>query len=106
MIRFQDTVTCILNKSGFKTYGSMFQVFLPHGGKTLQNGLHNFMLCMLAQMVKNLTAVQETWVQSRGWEDSPGEGNGNSFQCSCLENSMDRGAWRVKAQGVRRVGHN
>ena len=27
------------------------------------------------------------------WERSPGEGNGNSFQCSCLENSMDRGAW-------------
>ena len=24
---------------------------------------------------------------------SPGEGNGNPLQCSCLENSMDRGAW-------------
>ena len=24
---------------------------------------------------------------------SPGEGNGNPFQYSCLENSMDRGAW-------------
>ena len=28
----------------------------------------------MAQMVKNLPAVQETWVQSLGWEDSPGEG--------------------------------
>ena len=26
---------------------------------------------------------------------SPGEGNGYPFQYSCLENSMDRGAWRV-----------
>jgi len=24
---------------------------------------------------------------------SPGEGNGNPLQCSCLENPMDRGAW-------------
>ena len=24
---------------------------------------------------------------------SPGEGNGNPLQCSCLENSMDGGAW-------------
>ena len=24
---------------------------------------------------------------------SPGEGNGDPLQCSCLENSMDRGAW-------------
>ena len=25
---------------------------------------------------------------------SPGEGNGNPFQCSCQENTMDRGAWQ------------
>ena len=35
-----------------------------------------------------------------GSERSPGEGNGNSLQDSCLGNSMDRGAWRAKAQGV------
>jgi len=28
-----------------------------------------------------------------GWGRSPGEGNGNPLQYSCLENSMDRGAW-------------
>ena len=31
---------------------------------------------------------------------SPGEGNGNLFQYSCLENPMDRGAWQVTVQGV------
>ena len=30
----------------------------------------------------------------------PGEGNGNSFQYSCLENSMDRGAWQGTVDGV------
>ena len=31
---------------------------------------------------------------------SPGEGNGNPFQYSCLENSMDRGAWPAIVLGV------
>ena len=31
---------------------------------------------------------------------SPGEGNGNSLQYSCLENSMDRGAWWARVNGV------
>ena len=31
---------------------------------------------------------------------SPGEGNGNPLQHSCLENSMDRGAWRATVHGV------
>ena len=39
-------------------------------------------------------------VQSLGQEDSPREGNGNSLQYSCLENSMDRGAWRATVHGV------
>ena len=33
---------------------------------------------------------------------SPGEGNGNPLQHSCLENPMDRGAWSM---GSQRVGH-
>ena len=37
-------------------------------------------------MVKNLPEMQETQVQSLGWEDSPREGNGNPLQYSCLEN--------------------
>ena len=31
---------------------------------------------------------------------SSGEGNGNPFQDSCLENSMDRGAWQATVHGV------
>ena len=37
---------------------------------------------------------------------SPGEGNGNPLQYSCLENPMDRGAWQATVLGVARVGHD
>ena len=40
---------------------------------------------LVAQRVKCLPAVQETWVQS-GSGRTPGEGNDNPLQCSCLEN--------------------
>ena len=33
-------------------------------------------------------------------ERSPGEGNSNPLQYSCLENPMGRGAWRAKVHGV------
>ena len=35
-----------------------------------------------------------------GWGRSPGDGNGNPLQYSCLENSMNRGAWRATVHGV------
>ena len=37
---------------------------------------------------------------------SPGEGNGNPLQYSCLENPMDRGAWWATVHRVAGVGHN
>ena len=37
--------------------------------------------------------MQETGIQSLGWEDSSGEGNDNPLQYSCLENPMGGGAW-------------
>ena len=35
-----------------------------------------------------------------GLKRSPGEGNGNPLQYSCLENSMNRGAWQAIVHGV------
>ena len=55
---------------------------------------------LVAQRLKRLTAMWETWVRSLGQEDSPGEGNGNPPQYSCLENPMDGGAWRAAVHGV------
>ena len=37
---------------------------------------------------------------------SPGGGNGNPLQYSCLENPMDRGAWWATVHGSQRVGHD
>ena len=36
----------------------------------------------------------------------PGGGNGNPFQYSCLENSMDREPGGIQSMGLQRVGHN
>ena len=38
-----------------------------------------------------------------GSERSPGEGNGNPLQYSCLENSMDRGAWWTTVHEVAKL---
>ena len=60
----------------------------------------------VAQMVKNLPAIQETWVQSLGWEDSLEEGM--ATHSSIL-------AWRIPgteepgglpSMGSHRVGHD
>ena len=34
---------------------------------------------------------------------SPGEGNGNPLQYSCLENPMDRGSWQATVRGVTNI---
>ena len=41
---------------------------------------------LVAQMVKHLSTMWETWVRSLG----PGEGNGNPLQYSCLEKSHEQ----------------
>ena len=60
---------------------------------------------LVDQMVKNLPAMQQTQAQSLGQEYSPGEGNGNPLQYSCLANSMGRGAWWATVHGIAK-SHN
>ena len=55
---------------------------------------------LVAQVVKNLLAMQEILGLIPGSGRFPGEGNGNLLQYSCLENSMDRGAWWATVHGV------
>ena len=54
---------------------------------------------LVAQVVKNLLAMQEILGLIPGSGRFPGEGNGNLLQYSCLENSMDRGAWWATVHG-------
>ena len=46
---------------------------------------------LVAQMVKNLPAMQETWVPSLGREDPLEEGTATHSKCYCLENPHGRG---------------
>ena len=43
----------------------------------------------MAQLVKNLPAMQETWVRSLDWENPLEKGKATHSQFSGLENSMD-----------------
>ena len=64
--------------------------------------------------------TQETWVRSLNQEglthpleeemkdfpSSPGGGNDNPFQYSCLISPMARGVWQTTVHGSQRVGHD
>ena len=55
---------------------------------------------LVAQMVKNQLAIQETWVQSLGWEYSLEEGMATPSSILAQRIPMDRGAWRDTIHGV------
>ena len=57
-------------------------------------------------MVKNLPANAGDVGLIVGSGRSPGEGNDNPLQYSCLGETMDRGAWQTTVHGVARVGHD
>ena len=57
-------------------------------------------------VVKNLSANAGNVGLIPGLGRSPGEGNGNSLQYSCLENPMDRGAWWATVHGGHKGGHD
>ena len=54
----------------------------------------------MAQMEKNLAAVQETWVQSLVWEDPLEDGMATHSSILAWRISMDRGAWWPTVHGV------
>ena len=51
-------------------------------------------------MVKNLPAMQETWVQSLGWEDPLEEGMATHSRILAWRIPIDRGAWQATVHGV------
>ena len=54
----------------------------------------------MAQLVKNLPAMQETWVQSLGWEDPLEEGMATHSSILAWRIRIDREAWWVTVCGV------
>ena len=57
-------------------------------------------------VVKNLPSNVRDTASTPGLGRSPGEGNGNPLQYSCMRNPMDRGAWRTTVHEVARVRHD
>ena len=87
----------------FKHSGMLFSVkiYVPH--------LRRLGASLVAQMVKNLPAMRETWVWSLGWEDPLEEGMAIHSSILAWRILMDRGAWQTtvaKTMGLQRVRHN
>ena len=55
---------------------------------------------MVAQVVKNLPAMQDTWVRSLGWKDSLEEGMASYSSILAWRIPMDRGARQAIVHGV------
>ena len=55
---------------------------------------------LVAQMVKNLPVMRETWVPSVGWEDPLEEGMVTHSSILAWKIPIDRGAWRATVHGV------
>ena len=55
---------------------------------------------LAAQMVKNLPAMQETWVQSLGWEGPLEEGMTTQSSILAWRIPMDGGTWQATVHGV------
>ena len=76
-------------------------LFIPHSTLVYINYRD-----LVAHMVKDLPAnagnARDTG-SIPGLGRSPGEGNGNLLEYSCLENPTDREAWRLRSMGLPRV---
>ena len=65
--------------------------------------LQYYWASMVAQLVKNPPAMQETWVQSLGWEDPLEEGKATHSSVLAWRIPMDRGDWQAIVHGLQIV---
>ena len=105
LLQYHSLKASILRHAGF------FVVQLSHPymttGKTIALTRWTFvgtemslLFNMLSRLVKNLPAMQETWVQSLGWEDPLEKGIATHSSILAWRIPMDRGAWRAAVHGV------
>ena len=87
--------------------GGVFGRWLAHEGGALTSGISVLVeASLVAQRLNCLPAMQETRFDP-GLGRSPGEGNGNLLQYSCLENPMDtEEPGGLQSMGSQRVGHD
>ena len=71
------------------------------GGKDhVQNDLLGPRTSLVAQTVKHLSTMRETWVQSLGWEDRLVKGMATHSSILVWRIRMDRGTWWATVHGV------
>ena len=61
---------------------------------------------LVAQLVKNLPAIRETWVQPLGWKDPLEAGLATHSSILAWRIPMDRVAWQATVHGSQRAGHD
>ena len=103
LLQRHSSKASILRHSAFFFF-FLFSSSIPGSGRSPGEGmgypLQYSWASLVTQTVKNLPAMQETWVWPLGWEDPAEEGMTIPLQYYCLEKSMDRGAWRATVHGV------
>ena len=82
-----------LVSNGFILYHSVYMTFLKWQKFQEFERISRIWASLVAQRVKHLPAMRETWVWSLGWEDPLGKDMATPLQYSCLENPMNGGAW-------------
>ena len=60
----------------------------------------------MTEIVRNLTAMQETWVHSLGWEDPLEEGMATHFSVLAWRVPWTEEPGGLQSMGLQRVGHN
>ena len=77
---------------------------IPGSGRSPQEGigysLQYSWASLMAQLVKNLPAMRETWVRSLGWEDPLEKGKTTYSSILAWRIPMDRGTWWATVHGV------
>ena len=77
---------------------------IPGSGRSLGERigypLQYFWASLVAQMLKNVPVMQETWVRSLGWEDPLAECMATHSSILAWRIPMDKGAWWATVHGV------
>ena len=68
--------------------------------------MFNIKCTLVAQTVKNPSAMQETWVRSLGWEDPLEKGLATHSSIHAWRSPWMEEPGRLQLMGLQRVGHN
>ena len=99
---FRDFLDSSVGKESACNVGNPY--LIPGSGRSAREGisypLQYSWASLVAQLVKNLPAMWETWVQSLGWEDPLEEGMATYSSMLAWRIPMDRGSWWATVHGV------